>query len=65
MTMRAEQYSRLCGQVGIETQRQQADFFGVSLRTAHGYANGATIPEPVAKLLRLAVRLKLKPEEVK
>ena len=36
----------------------------ISSRAAHGYANGAPIPEPIAKLLRLCVRLKLKPEDV-
>jgi hypothetical protein len=33
----------------------------VSLRTAHGYANGRPIPESTAKLLRLMVRLNFKP----
>lgn len=38
---------------------------GVSIRTSHGYANGVPIPEGYAKLLRLMVRLNLKPEDVK
>ena len=29
-----------------------AEFLNVSLRTAHGYANGRPIPESTAKLLR-------------
>lgn len=63
--MTTNQYNDLCAKAGLVTQGQQAEFFGVALRTAHGYANGAPIPEPAAKLLRLAVRLKLNPEDVK
>jgi hypothetical protein len=37
-----------------------ADLFKVSIRTAHGYANGAAIPEVVAMVLRLLVRGKIK-----
>ena len=42
-----------------------AEFLNVSLRTAHGYANGRPIPESTAQLLRLMVRLNLSPDEVK
>ncbi len=34
------------------TQAEMAELLGVSVRTAHGYANGARIPEPVARFLR-------------
>lgn len=47
------------------TQAGAAELLGISIRSAHGYANGEPIPEPVAKLLRLMVRLKLSPEDVK
>ena len=30
---------------------------GVSMRTAHGYANGVCIPEPVARFLALTLSL--------
>jgi transcriptional regulator with XRE-family HTH domain len=39
------------------TQAQMAELLGVSIRTAHGYANGARIPEPVARLLALTLSL--------
>jgi hypothetical protein len=47
------------------TQDGAAKWLGISIRAAHGYANGAPIPEPIAKLLRLMVRLKLRPEDVR
>jgi DNA-binding transcriptional regulator YiaG len=48
------------------TQGEAAEFFGVSIRTAHAWANnGAPIPEAVAKLLRLMQRLNLKPSDVR
>ncbi len=47
------------------TQAQAADFLGISIRSAHGYANGKPIREGDAKLLRLMVRLGLKPKDVK
>ena len=46
-------------------QVSAAAFLQISVRTSHGYANGASIPEGTAKLLRLMVRLELKPEDVK
>ena len=40
--------------------------FSIRLKPkAHGYANGDPIPEGYAKLLRLMVKLELKPDEVK
>lgn len=47
------------------TQDSAAQFLGISIRTSHGYANGLPIREGDAKLLRLMVRLKLKPEDVR
>lgn len=63
--MTKNQYNQACEAVGLATQGQQAECLGVSLRSAHGYANGGTIPEPVARLLRLMVRLKLTAKDVK
>lgn len=46
------------------TQAGAALFLGLSIRASHGYANGSPIPESIAKLLRLMIRLKIKPEDV-
>lgn len=64
--MSPAQYDSAMAALELLTQGRQAAFLGVSLRTAHGYANGSSpIPEVTAKLLRLMVRLKLAPEEVR
>ena len=63
--MKQTEYNRLCERLGLSKQGAQADFLGVSIRTAHGYANGSPIPEAVAKLLRLMVEREIKPEDVK
>jgi len=34
---------------------EMAELLGVSVRTAHGYANGGPIPEPVARFLALTL----------
>jgi hypothetical protein len=48
------------------SQERAGDWLGIGRRTSQGYALGEyPVPEPVAKLLRLCVKLKLKPEEVK
>jgi DNA-binding XRE family transcriptional regulator len=56
------QYRTALERLGL-TQESAAEFLGVSLRTSHGYANGSPIPEATAKLLKLMVRLNLKPED--
>lgn len=61
--MTPNQYRNHIAALGL-SQQGAADFLGVSLRTSHGWANGDPIPEAVAKLLRLMVRLKLEPDEV-
>lgn len=63
--MTSNQYTTICNRLGLSTQGKQAAFLGVSLRTAHGYENGSTIPEATAKLLRLVDRLKINPADVK
>ena len=62
--MTANQYRSVLDKLGL-TQAGAAEFLGVSIRTSHGYANGEPIPDRYAKLLRLMVRLNLKPEDVK
>lgn len=62
--MTANQYRAALDALGL-TQGAAAKFLGVSLKTAHNYANEGTIPEAAAKLLRLMVRLKLKPSDVR
>ncbi len=48
------------------SQERAGVWLGIAPRTSQGYALGEyPVPEPVAKLLRLCVRLNLKPEDVK
>ena len=47
------------------SQERAGDWLGIGRRTSQSYALGETrIPEPIAKLLRLMIKLKLKPEEI-
>jgi hypothetical protein len=46
------------------TQGEAAEFLGINIRTSSNYATGKPIPLAVAKLLRLMVRLKLKPNDI-
>jgi hypothetical protein len=62
--MTGPQYKTALAALGM-TQAAAAKFFKVSLRTANIWANGGAIPEAVAKLLRLMVRLGLKPQDVR
>lgn len=62
--MTAAQYKTALARLGM-TQGDAARFFNVTLKTSNVYANGGKIPEAVAKLLRLMVKLELKPNEVK
>jgi hypothetical protein len=63
--MTANQYRVAIEKVGL-SQRAAGAFFGVDERTSRRWAaEDAPIPESVAKLLRLMVRLKLTHEEVK
>jgi hypothetical protein len=59
------QYKTAIGALGL-SQERAGEWLGISPRTSQGYALGEhAIPEPVAKLLRLMVKLGLKPEDVK
>lgn len=63
--MTANQYRKALDELGM-SQQAAADFLGVSLRTSQGYAlDEYPVPEAAAKLLRLMLRLKLKPDDVK
>ena len=62
--MTTSQFRKALDDLGL-TQGGAAEWLEINIRTVHGYANGAPIPEPIAKLLRLMVRLKLKPEDVR
>jgi transcriptional regulator with XRE-family HTH domain len=53
--MTPDQYRTAIERLGL-TQAQAAEYLGVSVRTSHGYANGAPIPVAVEKLLRVAIR---------
>ena len=61
--MTANQFRTALGKVGLP-QRGAGPFFRVDERTSRRWAADGP-PEAVAKLLRLMVRLELKPEDVK
>lgn len=62
--MTPTQYRAAIERVGL-SQRGAGAFLGVDERTSRRWAAGdAAIPESVAKLLRLMVRLKLDPNDV-
>lgn len=62
--MTANQYRTAIEKLGL-SQRGAAAFLGVDERTSRRWAlDEIPVPDSVAKLLRLMVRLKLKPEDV-
>lgn len=62
--MTPTQYKAAIKALGLSQERSGV-WLGLSKRMGQGYATGEyTIPEPVSKLLRLCVKLKLKPEDV-
>lgn len=62
--MTANQYRDALAKLGL-SQHRAADWLGISRRASQGYALGeAKVPEPIAMLLRLMIRLKLKPNDV-
>jgi hypothetical protein len=61
--MTAKQYRDAIYELDL-TKYSAAAFLGVTLGTAYNYANGATtVPEPVARLLKLSIALNLTPEQ--
>lgn len=62
--MTANQYRAAIEKLGL-SQARAADFLGISPRTSQSYALGEyPVPESIAKLLRLMVRLGLSTEDV-
>jgi DNA-binding XRE family transcriptional regulator len=61
--MTAKQYRAIIEELGLSQERAGL-WLGVSRRTGQNYAAKGP-PEPVAKLLRLMLRLGLKPDDVK
>lgn len=63
--MTPKQYKAAIKALGL-SQERAGEFFGVAPRTSQGYAIGEyPVPEAIAKLLRLMVKLGLKPEDVR
>lgn len=62
--MNASQYRAAIAKLGL-SQESAGEFMGRSARQGQRWAAGEAIPESVAKLLRLMVRLELKPDDVK
>ena len=62
--MTPTQFREAIAKLGL-SQEAAGVFMGRSERQGQRWANGDPIPESVAKLLRLMVRLKLNPGDVK
>jgi len=63
--MTPTQYKAAIKALGLSQERAGV-WLGIGRRTSQGYALGEyPVPEPVAKLLRLMIRLKLMPNDVK
>ena len=64
MPMITDEYNRIRGELGL-SQFAAGHLLGIKPRQAHRIAKGISpVPEPVAKLLKLIVRLKLSLEDV-
>jgi hypothetical protein len=61
--MTTKQYKSAIEKLGLSQERAGL-WLGVSKRTGQNYAAKGP-PEPVAKLLRLMLRLELRPDDVK
>ncbi len=63
--MTPTQYRAAIAALDLSQERAGA-WLGIAPRTSQGYALGEyPVPEPVAKLLRLCIKMTLKPEDVK
>lgn len=59
------QYKAAIKSLGL-SQERAGDWLGIGRRTSQGYALGEyPIPEPIAKLLRLMIKMKLSPDDVR
>lgn len=62
--MTPKQYADAIDRLGL-SQRAAGRFLGADERTSRRWIAGdSAVPESVAKLLRLMIRLKIKPEDV-
>lgn len=62
--MTPKQYIEAIARLGL-SQRSAGAFFEVDERTSRRWVSGASpVPGSVAKLLRLMIKLKIKPDEV-
>lgn len=62
--MTPTQFRTAISKLGLSQERAGL-WLGLSKRQGQRYANGEqAIPEPVAKLLRLVIKLSLRPEDV-
>jgi hypothetical protein len=59
--MSASQYNQALEALELN-QVTAAAFLQISVRTSHGYANGANIPRAVQLLLELMIKHKIKPD---
>lgn len=63
--MTPTQYKAAIKALGL-SQERVGDWLGIGRRTSQGYALGEyPVPEPVAKLLRLMIKLGLSPDDVR
>lgn len=63
--MTPTQYRAAIRTLGL-SQERAGDWLGIGRRTSQGYALGEyPVPEPVAKLLRLMIKLRLSTDDVK
>lgn len=63
--MTPKQYAEALTRLGL-SQRAAGKFLGVDERTSRKWIAGTNrVPESVAMLLRLMIRLKIKPEDVR
>jgi hypothetical protein len=63
--MTSIQYKAAIKALGLSQQRA-GDWLGIGRRTSQGYALGEyPVPEPVAKLLRLMIKMGLSPDDVR
>jgi hypothetical protein len=63
--MTPTQYKAAIKSLGL-SQERAGDWLGIGRRTSQSYALGEyPVPEPIAKLLRLCVRLMLDPTDVR
>jgi hypothetical protein len=63
--MTPHQYKAAIKALGL-SQERAGDWLGIGRRTSQGYALGEyPVPEPIAKLLKLMVKLELKPENIR